>query len=171
MYEKLLNKYAVNQLAYVVDDIEAVARAHAELFGSGPFLHRGAASEEVTYRGEKTTVTMETAYGQLGDLQIELIKSLTDGADIYNETGRFGFHHVSIWVDDVEEALKDFAAVGCEPAMYMLAGGGLPVFYVDCTELLGHFVEIHMPIPSFWGFVKHAHDEWDGTDPYREMVR
>lgn len=75
MYEKLLNKYAINQLGYVVDDLEKAALAHSKLFGSGPFVHfTPPAPERTLFRGEEVKNTMEVAYGMYGDLQIELIK-------------------------------------------------------------------------------------------------
>ena len=88
MYERLLNKYAVNQLGYVVDDLEQAARAHSALFGSGPFIHFSAPEPKRTlFRGQEVRNIVDVAYGMYGDLQIELIKPTSDGPTPYTVPG------------------------------------------------------------------------------------
>ncbi|NTU89573.1 MAG: VOC family protein [Actinobacteria bacterium] len=170
MYEKLLNKYAINQVAYIVEDLEKAARDHSALFGSGPFVYLDEISYKTTmYRGKEIPLSMEVAYAAFGDLQIELIKPTSEGLNVYTESGQYGFHHFSIWVDDFEGALEDFKEAGFEPAMLMTSGGGLVVAYVDCTEVWGHFVEIHAPQPYLVDLCKGLAKDWDGTNPYRKL--
>lgn len=169
MYERLLNKYGINQAGYYVEDLEEAARSHAALFGSGPFIYMDPMTQTIDFRGEKHELTMQTAYGQLGDIQIELIQVLSDGPSPYKESGRYGFHHFSIWVDDLEAALKEFAEAGFEVAMRFESGGGLQVAYVDCRDPWGYYIELHAPIERFWDMIKQAAEAWDGKDPYRRM--
>lgn len=170
MYEKLLNKYAINQLGYVVDDLEGAALAHSKLFGSGPFVHFAPpAPERTLFRGEEVKNTMEVAYGMYGDLQIELIKPTSDDATPYTVPGRLGFNHFSVWVDDFDGAVKDFEDSGFEVAMLMESSGGLKVAYIDCLDVWGHYVEIHNPQPYLVDMCKKLAEGWDGTDPYRAM--
>ena len=167
--EKILNKYAINQVAYIVDDLEEAARAHSELFGSGPFLYLDPVTmTECRYRGEPIELTMQQAYGQFGDVQIELIKVLSE-PNPYFFDGRRGFHHFSIWVDDYDETIAEFANAGLEPVIEMVSGGGLRVAYIDCTSKWGHCIEMHAPIKGFWNAIADAAKDWDGKDPYRKF--
>jgi hypothetical protein len=169
MYEKLLNKYAINQLGYIVDDLEEAARAHSALFGSGPFLYLDPITmDKFDYKGKPITVTTQIAYGQYGDVQIELIKVLSE-PNPYFEDGSIGFHHVSVWVDDFEGAIADFAEAGFKPICEMVSGGGLHIAYIDCREKWGHCVEIHSPIKGFWDSVANKAKDWDGQEPFRKF--
>ena len=170
MYEKLLNKYAINQLGYVVNDLEKAALAHSKLFGSGPFVHfTPPAPERTLFRGEEVKNTMEVAYGMYGDLQIELIKPTSSDPTPYTVPERKGFNHFSVWVDDFDAAVEDFEEAGFEVAMLMESSGGLKVAYVDCLDVWGHYVEIHNPQPYLVDMCKKIAEGWDGTDPYRAM--
>lgn len=170
MYEKLLNKYAINQLGYVVDDLEKAALAHSKLFGSGPFVHfTPSAPERTLFRGEEVKNTMEVAYGMYGDLQIELIKPTSSDPTPYTVPERKGFNHFSVWVDDFDAAVEDFEEAGFEVAMLMESSGGLKVAYVDCLDVWGHYVEIHNPQLYLVDMCKKIAEGWDGTDPYRAM--
>lgn len=170
MYERLLNKYAVNQLGYVVDDLEQAARAHSALFGSGPFIHFSAPGPKRTlFRGQEVRNIVDVAYGMYGDLQIELIKPTSDGPTPYTVPGRTGFNHFSVWVDDFDAAIRDFAEAGFEVAMLMESSGGLTVAYIDCLDAWGHYVEIHNPQPYLVDLCRNLARDWDGTDPYRAM--
>lgn len=167
--EKLLNKYAINQLGYVVDDLEKAAREHSALFGSGPFVWFSApAPERTVFRGEEVENTMDVAYGMYGDLQIELIKPTSAGPTPYTEKG-VGFNHFSVWVDDFDGAVADFKAAGFEPAMIMESSGGLKVAYIDCLDAWGHYVEIHNPQPFLVDMCRNLAKDWDGSDPFRKM--
>ncbi|MEG2476635.1 MAG: VOC family protein [Gordonibacter sp.] len=170
MYERLLNKYAINQLGYVVDDLERAARAHSALFGSGPFVYFSApAPARTLFRGQEVQNTVDVAYGMYGDLQIELIKPTSFDPTPYNTPARLGFNHFSVWVDDFDAAVEDFAEAGFEVAMLMESSGGLQVAYVDCLDTWGHYVEIHNPQPYLVDMCKQLSTGWDGTDPFRKM--
>ena len=169
MYDTLLNKYGINQAGYYVEDLEKSALEHVKLFGSGPFIYMDPVSNIIDYKGTKKELVMQTAYGQYKDIQIELIQVLSEGPDPYRDKGSYGFHHFSIWVDDLEQAISDFQANGFEVAMRFSSGGGLEVAYIDCVEALGHYVEMHAPINGFWDMVKQASVDWDGINPFRKM--
>lgn len=170
MLERLLNKYAINQLGYVVDDLEKAALAHSGLFGSGPFMHFAAPPPKKTlFRGQEVQNTMEVAYGMYGDLQIELIKPTSTDPTPYTVPGHLGFNHFSVWVDDFEGAIRDFENAGFETAMLMESSGGLTVAYIDCLNEWGHYVEIHNPQPYLIDLCRNLTEGWDGADPYRAM--
>ena len=168
MTETILNKYATNQIAYYVEDLEKAARQHSELFGSGPFFYMDPMQNTVTYKGEEIEYTVQMAFGQFGDLQIELIQVLSE-PNPYQDFGRYGFHHFSNWVADYDEAMKHFEDSGFKPLFTMVSGQGLEVAYIDTYEALGHYLEIHAPIEGFWGMIKAAAENWDGSDAWRKL--
>jgi hypothetical protein len=123
----------------------------------------------IDYRGKKIELTMQCAFGQYGNLQIELIQVLSE-PNPYQELGHYGFHHISNWVEDFDAAMSHFADAGFEPLFTMEASGsGLRVAYIDCLDAWGHYVEIHAPMPEFWGIFKAAAENWDGKDPWRKF--
>lgn len=171
MYEKILNKYAINQLGYVVEDAEKAALEFAELFGAGPFtFFEAPAPAKTVFRGQEVENRVKVAYASYGDLQIELIQPLTNDPTPYNEIGT-GFNHFCCWVDDVDAAIEDFKKAGFEPAMIMESSGGLKVAYIDCLKPWGHYVEIHNPQPYLHEMCAAARESWDGSDPVRPMRR
>ncbi|MDR1358668.1 MAG: VOC family protein [Coriobacteriales bacterium] len=170
MPESILNKYATNQISYYVEDMEAFARAHMALFGSGPFFYMDPMTQTITYKGEQVELTMATAFGQFGELQIELVQVLSE-PNPYEELGRYGFHHFSNWVDDFDAALAHFDSLGYQPLFTMESGGGLRVAYIDLLADYGHYLEIHAPIKQVWDMFKKASEDWDGSDPWRKMGR
>jgi hypothetical protein len=168
MHETLLNKHATNQISYYVKDLQESARAHSALFGSGPFFYLDPVTNTANYRGQEIELVMQTAFGQFGDLQIELVQVLSQ-PNPYEELGHYGFHHFSNWVDDFDAALKEFGDAGFEPLFTMTSGGGLRVAYIDCTKVWGHYVEIHAPMDQFWNMIKRAAESWDGSDVWRKL--
>lgn len=165
MQEKLLNKYAINQVAYYVEDIEKAAKAHGSLFGSGPFFFIDSMKPAKTlFHGEEIELEMALAYGAYGDLQIELIQVLSKDPNVYTEFGHYGFHHFSTWVDDFDGALKDFADAGFKPSQIMESGAGLKIAYVDCREVWGHYVEIHNPQSAMNILNQKLTEAWDGNE-------
>jgi hypothetical protein len=168
--ETILNKYATNQISYVVQNLEKAARTHSALFGSGPFFYMDpTVTKDVDYRGQKIDMTLQTAFGQFGALQIELIQVFSE-PNPYAELGHYGFHHFSNWVDDFEGALQQFADAGFKPLFKFQSGGGLQVAYIDCMDTWGHCLEIHSPmVKPFWEKIQQASLNWDGQDVWRKL--
>jgi hypothetical protein len=168
--ETILNKYATNQISYYVEDMESFARAHSALYGSGPFFYMDPmVNKDVNYRGKLIDLTMATAFGQFGGLQIELVQILSE-PNPYTELGRYGFHHFSNWVDDFDAALKQFADAGFQPLFTLQSGAGLRVAYIDMLAKYGHYLEIHAAtVKPFWEMIQKASNDWDGKDVWRKL--
>ena len=162
--DKLMNKYCVNQLGYVVEDVQEACEMFSKTFGAGPFfVMTPPAPAKTIFRGKEVENLIEVAYGMYGDLQLELIKPLTAGPTPYTEIG-IGFKHFSVWGDDFDAAVKAGGAAGYEVAFYMESGGGLRVAYIDCLKELGQYVEIHNPQPFLSDKCKEIRDAWDGKN-------
>lgn len=166
MVEALLNKYGIKQLGYYVESIEDTAELFVRTFGSGPFVDMGVnIPKSCVYKGREIKLESRCALAQLGDMQIELIEVLSDGDDPYKDNGRFGLHHLCIWVDDVDRAVEEFAEVGIDPAMTMISGQGMKVVYLDAREKLGSYIEVNPPLDRMAGAIRQLAEHADGQGP------
>ena len=107
----------INQVAMVVRDLDATVRDYWERLKIGPWAIMTFEPPDVrdmTYRGKRQDYRMRIAFAMCGDLQLELIQSL-EGPNIYEdfmaEHGE-GMHHVGIWVDDLDAAVKELESRG-----------------------------------------------------------
>lgn len=145
------------QIAYFVPDIRAAASAHRAAFGSGPFLvvdH--VPTPLVRYRDQPAALDHGSAYGQWGEVMVEFVCQHDAGPSAFHDlyprgSGRFGFHHVAVFVADLTQAIADFAAHGAECALYAETGG-LAFAMVDTSATLGHMIELYEPTPVLTGF-------------------
>ncbi len=168
----------VRQIAYFCPDVEAAARAHRASFGSGPFFvgrHVPLAWSE--HRGVRVRHDHTSAYGQWGDVMVEFVQQHgTDPSAFHDlfprDSGKFGLHHVAVWVDRLDDALAGFADAGMPLAQLSETVGGTRYAFVDAVASLGHMIELYEPTPGLTGFyamVADAARGWDGTDVLREL--
>jgi catechol 2,3-dioxygenase-like lactoylglutathione lyase family enzyme len=107
----------VNELAFVVRDLDAAVRSYWEQFGVGPwhiYTYGTPLVKEMTYRGRQQDFRMRLALAWRGSLQLELVQSL-EGPNVYEEfLARHGegMHHVGIFVDDLEAEARKLEAAG-----------------------------------------------------------
>jgi hypothetical protein len=166
--------YPVSQIAYFVPDVREAARAHAALFGSGPYYVIESVFD-CMYRGQPDTLDHSAAYGQWGEVMIEFIQQNDARPSILHERfapGSSGLHHVALIVDDLERAIQDFAAEGMAVANRAQVGDFAFVM-VDALERHGHFIELYEASP----LIRHLYDtvregarDFDGREPIRPLV-
>lgn len=165
------------QLAYAVRDARAAAAEWAERDGAGPFfVNAHIPVVNVRYRGTPGAFDHTSAYGQWGDVMVELVQDHTVGPsavrDVVGERGT-GLHHLAFMVDDLAAAQAALAARGWPEAMYAeVAGSGTAFVFHDATAELGHMIELYVGSPGLRGFytmVADAARGWDGRDPVRSI--
>src|SRR6478609_8402941 len=90
------------QIGFVVDDVVAHGHRWAEVFGVGPFFVRKVPQASCTYRGEASTLSVNTAVAQAGPVQIELSEAYWSHVVAVADAGRS-------WdgTDPVREATSD----------------------------------------------------------------
>ena len=162
------------QIAYAVADAYDAAHKWAEDFGAGPFfIADHIPVTNVVYRGDPGVFDHTSAYGQWGEIMVELVQDHGEGPsavrDLYapNETG---LHHVAYFVDDLDEATAELAKRGFPLAMSAEARGNTRFHFIDAVSQLGHFLELYEPNPgltSFYEKVRETAKGWDGSDPIR----
>jgi hypothetical protein len=108
----------IDQVGYVVRDLDATMKRHAALFG--PFSVMESDLTAVLYRGVPTDVSMRIAYGSAGELEMEFIE-ITSGASAHTEfldAGREGIHHVRYRVPDCDAVIAALRGEGFAPIWY-----------------------------------------------------
>ncbi|NOZ42468.1 MAG: VOC family protein [Alphaproteobacteria bacterium] len=164
------------QMAYVVDDLETAARNWVEMTGSGPmFIGVDFPIINRRYRGEPTEVELSLALGFSDGLCIEYIYQKNDVPSIYNDRPLIkpiGFHHWGIMTRDLEAAVADWQAKGCEKAFEGEVGVGGRFVYMDTVAKLGgmiELIEVNQKVEDFFAFLEQSAVDWDGTDPVRYL--
>jgi catechol 2,3-dioxygenase-like lactoylglutathione lyase family enzyme len=164
------------QIAYVVNDLRTAARQMSERYGAGPFyLVERIELVSATHRGRPCGFVHSSAYGQWGQVMLELVKQDDDGPspfrDLY-EPGREGLHHLAFFVADLDQAIARYERDGMPLATRATTRGGVSFAFVDAAATLGHMIELYEPgetLLGFYGHVRAAAVGWDGRDPLRPL--
>ncbi len=133
------------QLGYVYKDIEKQAKIMEEVWNMPKFAILPPNTNEVIYRGEKSTYTTQIAFTRYWGKQIELIQWVS-GEGIHKEfldSGNEGFQHVSCMVDDLDAYIELFKENGIEP-VFIGSIGKQHFAYFDTEESLGFLLELQM---------------------------
>jgi catechol 2,3-dioxygenase-like lactoylglutathione lyase family enzyme len=162
------------QIAYAVPDAVAAAHRWAAEFGAGPFfVRRHIPIASVVHRGEVATFDHTSAYGQWGDVMVELVEDHTEGPSVVNDLfpfGAWGLHHLAFFVPDVLAATASLNRRGWPTAMEAVTASGVRFHFIDSSATLGHMLELYErsePLATFYERVAFAAEGWDGTDPVR----
>lgn len=168
----------VRQIAYFVEDIHAAAVRHAATFGSGPFFVMDLPHLPAVYRGQALMLDQPAAVGQWGQVQIELIQENGNGPSILHElypkaAGRYGIHHLAIFVDDLEAVVAQCAQQGHAEVMRVTPPGlDMSAVFVDAVATHGHFIELYEPVPALavlYAQVAAAAVDFEGSEPVRTI--
>jgi methylmalonyl-CoA/ethylmalonyl-CoA epimerase len=151
MADEGLAHEAFTQVALVVPDIEAAARAWAEALGLPvPEWHPTDPDEGpgTRYRDRLTHAKAKLAFFQLGPVSIELIEPV-GGPSTWKDALGAGpvFHHVAFHVRDVAATAARLAGQGMETSQTGYFPGGRYV-YVDSQGKLGVTLELLQDLPA-----------------------
>jgi len=150
----MLAGQTINQVALVVEDLDAAVRRYWERFGIGPwriYTYQAPLVKRMTYRGRPQDYRMRLALARMGEVTIELIQPLSQ-ENIYTEHLRQkgpGLHHIGIIVPSIDDAIAGAAKSGVR---VLQSGGGHGLHgdgafaYMDTENALGMIVEfIELP--------------------------
>ena len=172
----IMPDFEICQVAYFVPDIRAAARQMTDTFGAGPFF----VIDRIElawgeHRGENCPFVHSSAYGQWGEVMMELVQQDSDGASPFRDLyapGQSGLHHVATMVDDLPQAYTQFAERGMPIATRAATATGTEFAVLDATAQMGHFIEVYERsegLLGFYGMVKQASAGWRGSDPIRML--
>ena len=131
------------------------------------------------HRGQRCDFVHSSAYGQWGNVMMELVQQESDGASPFRDLyapGESGLHHVATMVENLPEAYAHFDAAGIPLATRSMTlgadgpGTGTEFSFLDATATLGHFIEVYErndALLGFYEFIRSASVDWDGSEPVR----
>ena len=161
------------QIAYAVSDIYKGIDKWISDFGAGPFfIAEHIPIKNVIYRGHPSELDITVAYGQWGEIMIELVQDNGEGPSIIRDLyppQKSGLHHLAYFVNDMDLVSAKLVEEGYDLAMSGQAGENRFQFF-DAISEMGHFLEIYEPIESLKSLyerVRIASINWDGSDPLR----
>ena len=173
----------VVQLGYVFPNVEGALRDHLAA-GFGPFFRLPPTPIPSYYGEERHDLVLSGAFAFAGGQQIELLRQDNDAPSIYRDflarNPEGGLHHLAMWADDVWEKVrrlntpeKRFEVVqqnvlGPDPERR----NELYLAPVDSARAPSLTVQIMEPTEAnleFFAFMREASENWDGSDPIREM--
>ena len=161
------------QIAYAVSDIFRGVDKWIKDFGAGPFfIAEHIPIKNVIYRGHPSELDITVAYGQWGEIMIELVQDNGEGPSIIRDLyppQKSGLHHLAYFVNDMDLVSAKLIKQGYVLAMSGQAGENRFQFF-DAISEMGHFIEIYEPIESLkylYERVRSASINWDGSDPLR----
>ena len=161
------------QIAYAVSDIFRGVDKWIKDFGAGPFfIAEHIPIKNVIYRGQPSELDITVAYGQWGEIMIELVQDNGEGPSIIRDLyppQKSGLHHLAYFVNDMDLVSAKLVEEGYVLAMSGQAGENRFQFF-DAISEMGHFLEIYEPIESLkflYERVRSASINWDGSDPLR----
>jgi Glyoxalase/Bleomycin resistance protein/Dioxygenase superfamily len=164
---------ALNQLGFVVADVDDGVRYWVEVVGVAPFfVYREVTLAECLYDGEPVELTLSVAFGQAGGLQIELIQQLSDTPSVYGGSASGEAHHAAIWTRDFDHVVERYRARGLVDRMWGSASGRANERFVYLQPPgrwpLVEVVEVLAPKADVYRGIADAARSYDGTDPVRE---
>jgi catechol 2,3-dioxygenase-like lactoylglutathione lyase family enzyme len=165
---------SINQVGYVVRDLDEALSFWLEATGAGPFVRmEDYRFENWTYQGQFQDMTLDIAFGQSGDLMIELIQPRGSWPCVYGNSRPQApcvLHHFGYLVRDPEAAGK---ALDGHLVTSASIDETAELRYFDCRGSLGTFVELISDTPSTRGFFELSEQlcrDWDGqVSPVRTM--
>lgn len=146
MSESLLGTDIVTQVAIVTSDIEAKARAWAELLGVlVPEIRETAPESEtqIRYRGQPTPARAKLAFFRLGQVSLELIEPIDRPSTWGDQLDQHGdsLHHIAFRIQGMAEKLALLDSLGI-PLVQRGEYKGGRYAYVDGVEKLGATLEL-----------------------------
>lgn len=162
----------VDQIGYVVADLDAAVARRIERTGLGPWTVFRNSRLEGCYRGSPTTVVMDVALAYQGGIQIELIEVRSGTPSPYAHEGRplAGAHHIAWVVDDLDRSVAAAEARG----LIVAFNAGNPAVRVAYLESPGEDGVLYELIEGAGmremiaaGIAASA--QWDGRNPVTEI--
>jgi len=151
MTDQLAQRFSLgpmDQVAYVVESLEASLPQYESLFG--PFRISDSPLAACDYRGREVSCHLKLAVNNEGPLEIELIEVVGGEAPHREHLEKHGegLHHVRFRVDDLDRKLRELEAGGFETIFRKRFGPTVAFAYVETPEASGRSVIELLQLPS-----------------------
>jgi catechol 2,3-dioxygenase-like lactoylglutathione lyase family enzyme len=130
----------IDQVAFVVRDMETALPAYRALFGEFDVNIVALTPEDIEYRGAPANATIAVALGASGPIQIELIQLVAGDAPFGEHLRRHGegLHHVRFPVADMAGKMAELVAAGFTPVLEGHRSNGTSFVYLEAPEAFGY---------------------------------
>jgi len=146
MAENVLGADIVCQVGVIVEDVDRVSRAWADLLGVGvppARLTDGEALSHIRYRGERTDARAKLAFFDLGQVQLELIEPVggpSTWREFLDRHGQ-GIHHIAFRIKGMDDVIARLEARDV-PLVQRGDYTGGRYAYMDGVPRLGAILEL-----------------------------
>ena len=133
----------IDQVAYVVEDMQRAVVCYAALFG--PFTVTDHKLDACSYRGRQVDLSLKMAVNDAGPIEIELLQPVLGQSPLseHLEAHGEGLHHVRFRVQQIDAKLEELRDHRFEPLLYKRFGPEVAFAYVETPpELGGHVIEL-----------------------------
>jgi len=161
----------ISQLGYLTDNIEATARMWTDTSGIGPWTLMRDVVMNATMDGVPSDIKIDVALAYKGDIQIELIKPLSDSNSPYRDNQRagiWGLHHVQFMTNDMALTIDQAQAAGLEASCLIDQGGG-KYTYLKGPGIWFELMEASEELLGLFQMIKSSSEGWDGQELFREL--
>lgn len=129
--EQQLGLPPADQVGFVVRNLEQSIEKYNALFG--PFTTMNGDVEGADFRGQQKDAGLKLAFGNSGNLEIELIEWVS-GESPHSEfiqSGREGMHHLRFRVEDCDAWVRKAEAIGFDRIWYKALGDDIKFAYLE----------------------------------------
>lgn len=146
MADNVLGTEIVCQVGVIVEEIDRVSKAWADLLGvevPPARLTDGEDLSHIRFRGEPTDARAKLAFFDLGQVQLELIEPVggpSTWREFLDQHGQ-GIHHIAFRIQGMDDIIARLEARGVPPVQRGDYTGGR-YGYVDGVPLLGAILEL-----------------------------
>jgi Glyoxalase/Bleomycin resistance protein/Dioxygenase superfamily len=166
----------IHHVGFNVADLRPAIDTWVTAYGAGPFyVNEHVAYDESTSSGTPVMWDHSAAFGQCGDLPVELQQTHDlrprELVRPFTADGRSAVNHVGITADDPAAESARLDSVGFELCMHARLGE-VEFFWHDATEAFGYCIEVITAGPgldAFFDTVASGARGWDGRDAIRSL--
>ncbi|MBI1392359.1 MAG: hypothetical protein GC152_06410 [Alphaproteobacteria bacterium] len=166
----------VVQVAYHAPDISAAARFCAVTYGAGPFyMMEHIPLRRSLHRGRARPFDHTSAYGQCGDVMVELIHQHGDEPsavrDMFSRDA-VGLHHLAVFVPQLDAALSAAEEEEMAIALDAETVDGVRFVMADARQSEGCMIELYEQsdaLARFYAFIRRKSVDWKGDEPLRRL--
>lgn len=171
----------VQQLGYVVSDIESAIRHWTQNLHIGPFYYVDRLTiSGLHYQGEPRLPQVSVALTYSGNLQIELIQQRDDTPSSYlgyARGGKEGLHHIGFFTEHFDRDLQRAAEAGLQVEQSAVAGdpAGKSAYFATSSASSSHagtvlkLIDLQSSNCDLYRMVRTEAERWDGSGPVRRI--
>ncbi|NVM01216.1 MAG: VOC family protein [Candidatus Helarchaeota archaeon] len=137
-------KGEIRHIGVIFKDISEKVEQFKNIFGLSEMNTIDVKTRKNIYKEKIDPIKERLAFASIGEMQIEIMQKLEGKAvydDFLEKNPAGGIHHIGLYVEDIEEAIKELEAKGIKQLFNGIVAG-LKIAYFDTTDTLGYVLEL-----------------------------